>query len=99
VNDMGIMGKKIPNYIINDFMAVCRSEKDDSQRCRQIIGQLQAENEKQAERIKKLEEALKQYGKHKKSCLTNFIDSSIDSTCNTHHRKCTCGFEQALKGE
>jgi len=37
---------KINDSVIKEFMTTCKSEKDDSQRCRRIIGQLQAENEK-----------------------------------------------------
>ena len=37
------MTPKIPQSEIDEFMVHCKSERDDSQRCRQIITQLQAE--------------------------------------------------------
>ena len=36
---------KMPQSAIDEFMNTCKSEADDSQRCRQIIGQLTAEVE------------------------------------------------------
>lgn len=50
------------------------------------------------ERIKELKDALRKYGRHKPRCKTNFIDSSMDRTCNTFFKDCDCDFEQALKG-
>ena len=40
---MCVSGEKIPQAEIDKFMNISKSEADDSQRCRDIIGQLQAE--------------------------------------------------------
>ena len=44
-------GERIPQAEIDKFMNVCKSEADDSQRCRRIIGQLQAEYERYKEGV------------------------------------------------
>jgi len=52
--------------------------------------------ESMAMQIERLQEALKKYGQHTNACHSRFIDSALDSTCNTFG-KCNCGFVEMLE--